>query len=379
MKLKIRILIQIFLIISTSGVFAQNAPVVSNVQAEQRSSDQLVEITFDVADADGDSLFVGVQASDDGGETYDLPIAHLTGDIGYAIAPGSAKQILWESIKDYPEEYGDNYRVKVFCIDAPVGKFVHIPTDTFTMGNDEELDSMKPEHKVIISAYYILATEITNIQYKQFCDATERIYPENPVENYLQDYPDYPAVNITWFDAIAYCNWLSELQGYSTCYDVETGACDTTKSGFRLPTEAEWERAARGGFEGMSFPWGTDDLDKDSCNYQIYDGSLTAKMPNFENNRGPVPVASFPKRGYGLHDMAGNVAEWCNDWYSEDYYTAELVTDPTGPETGSDRVLRGGDWNRGVSYSHVFQRDFKDPQKTTSGFYRGFRIVRRVR
>jgi len=361
--------------------FSQNnAPVVTNVQAEQRANSQKVDITFNVQDADNDLLYIMIQASSDNGTTYNLPVAFLEDSVGYGIFPNSAKKIVWNAGVDYPEHYGDNYKIKVLAIDAPIGKFVKIATDTFTMGDNSSLDPMKPEHIVTISSFYMGATEITNIQYKRFCDATGRSHPIIEEESdYFTNRPDYPVVNVTWFDAIAYCNWYSQLNGFSSCYNLTTGECDTSQTGYRLPSEAEWEFVARGGIYGKNFPWGTDSVAPDSCNYQEYNGVLAALMASFENDHGPLPVASFNATAYGLYDLAGNVSEWCNDWYDSEYYDSSLSRDPMGATSGSDRVCRGGDWKRSAEYLRVFQRDNKKPDSLTKLLYRGFRIVRRVR
>ncbi|MCI0495557.1 formylglycine-generating enzyme family protein [candidate division KSB1 bacterium] len=371
----------LILIFNISLGLAQNtAPVVSNVHAEQRANSQKVDVTFDVQDAEAKPLFVTIQVSADGGATYNVPAAHLAENFGYGIMSGNGKRIVWDAGVDYHEQFGSNYKVKVVAIDAPVGKFILVPTDTFSMGSNLSLDSFKPQHKVTISAFYIGVTEITNIEYKQFCDATNRAYPNVEEENtYFIDRPDYPVVNINWFDAIAYCNWRSELEGLTPCYNLSNGACDTTKAGYRLPSEAEWEYAARGKVYGKQFPWGTDDIMPDSCNYQEYSGALNAKMAKFENNHGPLPVASFKQAGFGLYDMAGNVSEWCHDWYDAEYYADSPKKNPMGPASGSDRVCRGGDWYRSAEYLRVFHRDNKKPDSTTRLTYRGFRIIRQAR
>ncbi len=367
--------------LNISSVFAQNtAPVVSNVHAEQQAKSHKVDVTYDVFDAEGKPLFVTIQVSADGGENYTIPAVHLSESAGYGIMSGTGKRIVWDAGQDYHEQYGSNFKVKVIAIDAPIGKMVLVPTDTFSMGSNSSLDAFKPQHKVTISAFYMGVTEITNIEYKQFCDATNRAYPNVEEElTYFLNRPDYPVVNINWFDAIAYCNWRSEIEGLTPCYNLSNGACDTTKTGYRLPSEAEWEMAARGKVFGKQFPWGSDTFKSDSCNHQNYDGSLKAKMAVFENSHGPMPVASFNPTGLGLYDMTGNVSEWCNDWYDAEYYTGSPQKNPMGPGSGSEKASRGGDWRRSAEYLRVFHRDNKKPDSTSLLFYRGFRLVRRAR
>jgi sulfatase modifying factor 1 len=149
----------------------------------------------------------------------------------------------------------------------------------------------------------------------------------------------HPVTNLSWFDAMKWCNAKSEMEGLAPCYkrngDVyrlwsgkkASVTCDWYANGYRLPTEAEWEKAARGGLVGKKFPNG-DFLEKKDAHFGA------------GRDAGPVKVAQYPANGYGLYDMAGNVCEWCWDWYAP-YYGG---IDPKGPVNGSRRVLRGGYW-----------------------------------
>ena len=136
--------------------------------------------------------------------------------------------------------------------------------------------------------------------------------------------PQQPVVGVSWHDAGAFADWLSKITGER----------------YRLPTEAEWEAAGRGGLTGQAFPWGNQPPDEDGrfpANYN----------PNPYDKDGftyAAPVGSFPPNGYGLFDMAGNVAEWCGDWYEATYYARSPYQDPEGPPTGTYRVIRGGSW-----------------------------------
>ena len=127
---------------------------------------------------------------------------------------------------------------------------------------------------------------------------------------------DMPVIGISWYEAYAYCKWLSAKTGKT----------------YRLPTESEWEYAARGGLAGKKYPWGDSEPDGTSCNYGLAgDGYEYA-----------APVGTYPANGYGLYDMAGNVYEWCLDWYSD--YTLSPLNDPGGPESGTERIIRGSSW-----------------------------------
>ena len=192
---------------------------------------------------------------------------------------------------------------------------VLIPDGVFLMGDtlNEGYTHDLPVHEVYLDAYYIDAYEVTNAQYKKFIDATGHPAPaywDNPIFNA----PNQPVVGVSWYDAVAYAEW----------------------SGKRLPTEAEWEKAARGGLEGMRYPWGNTLAHNDAN----YDGTGGIDIWTYS-----APVGSFPPNGYGLYDMAGNVLEWCLDWYDPDYYSISPRNNPKGPDTGTYRVLRGGSWH----------------------------------
>lgn len=194
-----------------------------------------------------------------------------------------------------------------------------------------------------------------------------------------------PMVMVTWYGAAGYCNWRSVHEGREPCYDLSTWECDFGKNGYRLPTEAQWEYAARGGLSSKRFPWG-DTISHSQANYfsfwplgspyYPYDVSPTEGYhPDWDDGFEPYtsPVGSFPANGYGLHDVAGNVFEWCNDWYLSTYYSTSPQTNPTGPPTGTYRVLRGGVWHGPGDSCRVSSRDCSAPSNRT--FYVGFRLV----
>jgi formylglycine-generating enzyme required for sulfatase activity len=195
-------------------------------------------------------------------------------------------------------------------------EMVLVPAGEFLMGSkdDDKLadDNEKPQHKVYLDSYYIYKTEVTVAQFRKFCHATRRkSMPEKPVWGWIDN---HPIVNVSWNDAVAYAKWAE----------------------VSLPTEAQWEKAARG-TDGRIYPWGNE-----------WD---VAKYLNDNNSKvgtksvGSIPAGASP---YGCQDMAGNVWEFCNDWYDPEYYKIAPLNNPMGPETGKDRVLRGGSW---VSYS----------------------------
>ncbi len=196
-------------------------------------------------------------------------------------------------------------------------EIIYIPAGDFLMGStdaDKDAnDNEKPQRKVYLDAYYIYKTEVTVAQYRKFCAATVRKMPNAPAWGWKEN---HPVVNVSWNDAKAYADW----------------------AGVVLPTEAQWEKAARG-TDGRIYPWGND-WDKKKC-------------ANYANSgEGTQPIGGFPMGAspYGVLDMAGNAWEWCGDRYGETYYKTALAKNPTGPVTGNYRVLRGGSWIDGNDY-----------------------------
>jgi formylglycine-generating enzyme required for sulfatase activity len=188
-------------------------------------------------------------------------------------------------------------------------EMVLVPAGEFWMGSDDGNDDEKPRHRVDLDAYYIDRYEITNGLYQRFMEATHRGVPRFWSHSHLNG-ASQPVVGVSWHDAERYCRWV----------------------GKRLPTEAEWEKAARGD-DGRTYPWG-----------EQWDSS---RANSKESQRiGPAPVGSYPSgvSPYGAYDMAGNVWEWVADWYVKDYYERSPRQNPRGPETGPWKALRGGSW-----------------------------------
>jgi formylglycine-generating enzyme required for sulfatase activity len=210
-----------------------------------------------------------------------------------------------------------------------------------------------PQHKVKLSPFYIATKEITNTQYGKFLDATGHAPPLYWLDKTLNA-PQQPVVGVTWEDAIAYANWVSQVTGEK----------------YRLPTEAEWEAASRGGPVGQPFPWGSQPPDQGQHYLANYDPNPYDK----DGFRYSAPVGSFPANGYGLYDMSGNVAEWCSDWYDAHYYSHSPYENPDGPESATYRVIRGGSWYNRARELRCAARQFFRPSGA-DGFI-GFRLVR---
>ena len=297
---------------------------------------------------------------------------------------------------------------------------VLIPGGTFQMGNSfsEGYSGELPVHTVTVDSFYMGKYEITNQQYCDFLNSAKGqglititsgvVYKAGPGTSYPycdtstssshsqiayngstfsvrtksgRSMVNDPMVMVSWYGAAGYCNWLSQQLGRQRCYDVELllPICPL-RNGVRVPTEAEWELAARGGLSGRRFPWG-DTITHSQANYcssssYSYDVSPTRGYhPTWNDGVSPYtsPVGSFPANGFGLHDMAGNVLEWCNDWYSSSYYSSSPSDNPTGPASGSRRVLRGGAWGYGADYCRVAFRIDNAP--TDRGWNVGFHVV----
>ena len=198
-----------------------------------------------------------------------------------------------------------------------------IPADTYTIGSDSEQadPDETPAHSVELPAFYIDKYEVTNTQYMNFMQATGHREPKYWTNDKLNQ-PNQPVVGVSWDDAFAYAKW----------------------AGKRLPTEAEWEVAARGG-KSLEFPWGNV-LDQ-SINQEIHHANVEGATDGFEQETAPVGSFSTGVSPFGVHDLAGNVFEWVADWYAEDYYSKSPLKNPKGPEqpaTGNFKVLRGGSW-----------------------------------
>lgn len=376
-KYSLGILLNLLLVIN-SGLAQNSNPVIDTVHVAQVAGTFLVDIRYTVADANNDPLIVYCHVSSDSGKTYGVLAKTFSGEYGFNIQPGINKHILWDAGKDFPEQYGTKFRVKLSASDLNLTKIVTIPSATFSMGDSTGPDEQQPRHDVSLNQYGIAPFAVTNAEYKIFCEMTRRAFPHEgntnePPMGYFLNYLNYPVVGVSWYDAVRYCNWLSKMNGLTACYDTTNWSFDPSKNGYHLPTEAQWEQAARGNLAKMLYPWGNDSPGN-RCNYRDYDGGLTTIMPNFSNARGPVPGGQFSQNGLGLYDMAGNVWEWCNDWYSDNYYDQSPKENPYGPTSGTGRVIRGGSWNKSEFYMRCATRQHAAP--ATKNYETGFRIAR---
>jgi formylglycine-generating enzyme required for sulfatase activity len=227
---------------------------------------------------------------------------------------------------------------------------------SFTRGSNDGEDDEKPPHQVYVDDFYLDKYEVTVAQYAQFLQANpSQRQPDN--WNEQVQHPNRPVVNVSWEDATAFCEWLSKQRGKRV----------------RLPTEAEWEYAARGGLQGKKYPWG-DEINATKANYDA-DGSRTYGWE--EARRYLKNVDSYSPNGYELYNMAGNVWEWCADWYGSDYYKVSQPRNPKGPTSGTLRVLRGGSWCDVAFNLRCAARSRDDP--SDGDYIVGFRCAQDVR
>ena len=228
-----------------------------------------------------------------------------------------------------------------------------IPADDFMMGRSKPtiddktgmrpliLRDDRPVHKVWLDAYFMDAKEVTHGDYAKFVRATKRRPPYHWLDGkYPESHELYPVYNVSWDDANACCAW----------------------QGKRLPTEAEWERAARGGKKGLAYP-SRDAIDRKKALYNVATG--------------PGPVGEFSANGFGLYDMAGSVSEWCSDWFERTYYEKSPERNPQGPEEGLYKIIRGGAWSDGPKRVTVFFRNWVRSSQRTPNL--GFRCAQDAR
>jgi formylglycine-generating enzyme required for sulfatase activity len=217
--------------------------------------------------------------------------------------------------------------------------YVTIPAGTFLMGSADGQDDEGPVHAVEVDEFEMAVFPITCAEYEQFLKATGHVRPRDwSLPQFTA--PSLPVVGVSWDDATAFCAWYG---------------------GVRLPTEAEWERAARAGVDGTRYPWGDE---------------LPAWIPNEARGplEGPWPVDLGPPNGYGVHGIAANIHEWCADWHSREYYAQSPPRNPSGPATGLRRASRGGSWRHAITISRSAARSKLAPSFRYTDY--GFRVVR---
>ena len=224
-------------------------------------------------------------------------------------------------------------------------ELVTILAGEFQMGCERGSKNERPVHLVLVDAFAIATLPLTRRQYEVFLQQTNRA-PTPDWNDPRFANPQQPVVSPSWFDAADYCSWLAEMTGKP----------------YRLPTEAEREKASRGGVEGCDYPWG--------------EGLPDWMDPHYRGDdvEEPDVVGNDPPNGFGLHNMADLVHEWCADWYDAGYYSSSpAVVNPTGPATGSRRASRGGSWRHSIKVTRCAARSSIPPDRHFSDY--GFRVA----
>jgi len=318
------------------------------------------------------------------GPCLTLSFVNLSHAGTYSVKLTSGGQTLWSSTAT----------LAVRTSTTPSGMAL-IPAGSFTMGNcmdpNEGWSEELPLHSVYVSGFYM---DVNLVSYSQWLT----VYNWATSHGYSFEYgaqgkaANHPAHSMTWYDCVKWCNARSEKEGRGPAYYTDAGLSVRYRSGqvasyvnwssgYRLPTEAEWEKAARGGASGQRFPWGNT-ISESQANYysgynymgsSAYDMSNTGYNPTFNDGVYPYtsPVGYFAANGYGLYDMAGNVWQWCWDWYGP--YSSGSQTDPRGATSGSLRVGRGGWWDYFAFLCRAASRNFNFPTNRNNGL--GFRSV----
>jgi len=221
---------------------------------------------------------------------------------------------------------------------------VFVPGGRFVMGSEDGRPDERPPHEAEVRPLRLARTPVTNMEYAWFLASGRAPEPPWWKDPWFWD-PGQPVVGVTWFEAMAYCEWLSETLG----------------GRWRLPTEAEWEHAARGGLEGAATPWG-----REAPRDEVPEPPLSA----------PWPAGRGTPNGFGLLDAGTVVREWCSDWYAPDAYRTTRRYDPRGPESGEKRVSRGGSWRRPLDEAPLSARAGFAAGTRAADF--GFRVAREV-
>ena len=394
MKTKLfRSLAAALLVLAAPAAFAQITA--GNVRAAQRAGTKLVDIDYDLTGV-ATPCTVWLEISADGGTTWAVPATTLTGAVGNNVTPGTNLRITWNAGLDWngATSAQTRFRIKASDLLPDLENFAAIPAGNFQMGDSLDGLTDAPVHTVNVSAFYMQKKGVTKAEWDAVRDwglthgYTDLAAGAGKAAN-------HPVQTISWYDVVKWCNARSEQEALTPCYytdaaqtvvfktgtnDIDSTMVKWTANGYRLPTEAEREKASRGGQAGLRFPWGNT---ISHANANFYNGGGEAYAtgaggydPVWGTGAQPYtsPTGSFPANAYGIFDMAGNVWEWCWDWYGSGYYATAPTTDPTGP-SGSNRVIRGGLWGDDASSCRVAYRNYYSPGYTNVTI--GFRTVRR--
>ena len=376
-------------------------PVVSNVKSRQIPGTHKVNILYDLAA--GSASTVAVQVSEDGGASYGVvaPPEAFTGAIGAGVLAGTGKSVVFDAATSGLNHLFSKqirFRVTASCGPLATEGFALIPAGSFQMGDalGDGYSAELPVHTVQVSAFYMAKYEVTKALWDEVREwGASHGYTDLPTGGGKA--ANHPVHSISWWAMVKWCNARSEKEGLTPCYYTDAAQTVIYRSGetspdntmvkwsvygYRLPTEAEWEKAARGGLSGKRFPWGNA-ITHSEANFwnngvELYQSGSRGPHPIWSNNNDgnypyASPAGSFAANGYGLYDMAGNAWEWCWDRY--DSYSAASQVDPRGAVSGSIHVVRGGGWDNHAEYTRCSGR-FSNWAYSVYGISSGFRLAR---
>jgi len=365
------------------------AQTVSNVRVDLEPSCGYYIITYDLSGKDGEQYQLKVVPYDGSKELASPKFISGQG-IDISVTAGKNYQFFWHPILE-----GVGAGKWQFRISTSISLFVKVEGGSFMMGSTDGDSDEKPVHQVTVSSFMIGKYELSVAEFRAFVNATSykttaEIYGGAWIWNgkkwetkadanwknpYLTQTDEHPVTCISWYDALAYCNWRSRKDGFNPCYSISgntapadwskgTITCDWNANGYRLPTEAEWEFAARGGTKSKGYTYsGSNDLGSVAW-YFFNSGSTTHSAGSKSPNE------------LGIYDMTGNVWEWCWDWYDDGYYAESRSLDPKGSGAGSYRVMRGGSWFSFDFFCRVADRGNFNPDFSSS--YLGLRVLRAI-
>lgn len=376
-----------FLFAAMGSLASAAPPVVSNIRVSQRPGTKLVDVYYDVTDADGGAQAIDMQVSGDAGLTYSIPSPTVSGDIGAGVSLGANKHIVWNAGADWGGNFVPQAKVRVTAYDgttppAPPGMAL-IPGGPFQMGDNLDGMSDAPVHNVQVDAFFMDKYLVTGTLWSQVQGwGTSNGYS---ISGGSWKALNHPVQTISWYDMVKWCNARSQMEGLTPCYytdatqtvidksgkaDIQNTWVKWTANGYRLPTEAEWEKAARGGRMGNRYPWG-DTISGSNANYNVIGNPWQVG-----NQPWTSPVGSYAPNNYGLYDVAGDLWQWCWDWYGNYYGTPGSDNNPLGPVSGSNRVRRGGSGENNSSSLRVAFRIYNGSPGISDTSI-GFRSIRR--
>jgi sulfatase modifying factor 1 len=356
-------------------------------------------VTYDLNATDAKQTFdVSLYISKDNGSIWQGPLTYVMGNVGKAQTAGNNRLIIWDAIREYGTLKGSiGFRVQAKVnnpiMDINLPEMVFVKGGTFQMGSNDGESDQKPVHSVTVSDFYMGKYEVTVAEFEKFINATNYqtdadkggnswVYTIHNMGGWKKEdgvnwrYDakgdkrprseyNHPVIHISWNDATAYCKWLKE----------------TTGKDFRLPTEAEWEYAAGNGNQHTKYSWGNNTTPIGKKGGNVADETAKATFSSwtiFDGYRDgyvyTAPVGSYEANIFGLHDMTGNVWEWCSDWYASDYYQNSPSNNPKGSSSGTCRVLRGGSLDLEPVHCLVANRSITAPMDQTTPNI-GFRVV----